>query len=102
MSSLRPSEKEEVFPILSPDPSPGRSGENDRSRWRRGRQRGEKGVSRGSRVGILSILELEGTPQILPNSPGSRGSERSSNLTEGHTAKHWPQKRKMSHQERMA
>lgn len=49
----------------------------------KGEGRGEQAVARGSRVGIPSNMELEGRPEVLPNSlSGNGGSERSSNLSQ--------------------
>ena len=101
VSSLNLSEKEGVFSLLScPPPHPWeimiqieawscvqRYVENSADRGERtdrggggGRRRGEKRVARGSRVETPRTLELEGSPQILPNPPGTGCSERSSSL----------------------
>lgn len=78
MSSLKPSEKEGLlYPVLLLHPWTeawsfvqrcGEEGteEEDRWRWRRGKEEGEEAAARGHRVKIPTMLELEGGPQILP------------------------------------
>lgn len=83
MSSLKPSEKEgSSLPCPAPPSLEitiwteawsfvqrcGEEGteEEDRWRWRRGKEEGEEAAARGHRVKIPTMLELEGGPQILP------------------------------------